>query len=163
MLRTLVIAAALAATSEPFTLAHYTVPCFEQAADSLCETPGTHRETMGSVEIWWWPQGGTPHVWRTKNVAGLECTRDSLHLPASPMGLAKLYAIDAAGNRTCTADWAPFNESGIVSVPPRIGLLLARTFPTLDVSGRRVRPPLRAGIYFVRPPTGPALRFVVLE
>jgi hypothetical protein len=125
----------------PFTLAHYTVPRFESAADTLCGQLGTTLERMGQIEIWWWPRGGMPYVLRAKNVAGMEGMRDSLHLPASPMGLARVSAIDAAGNRSCDDEsrWVPFNESGAVGVgpPPVWRRRMGRRF---DLQGRRMDP-----------------------
>jgi hypothetical protein len=127
---------------EPFTVAYYTVPAFQAAADTLCDGPGA-PEVMGSVEIWWWPMGGSPYLRGIKNVAGLEGQRDTLHVPVSPMGLAKVVAIDAAGNRACEteSDWVGFNESGAVGVgtPPLPHLLPRGPMFWFDIAGRRIR------------------------
>lgn len=141
--RLLFALAALAALAAPrpsraqtFTVARYTVPRRQALADTLCEE-GTVRETMGSMEIWWWPKGSQPYILRVKNVAGRECLADTLRLPASPVALARVVAIDAAGNRACDlARWTEFNASGAIGVGQPGPSDAAMDW--YDVSGRRV-------------------------
>ena len=169
---TLFAAGDAARAQTPFAIAHYTVPRFQSAADTLCGQLGVTIETMGQIEIWWWPQGGMPYVLRVKNVAGMEGVRDSLHLPASPMALARVSAIDAAGNHSCNDElsWVPYNQSGAVGVGPFPGS--PERFDWFDVAGRRVERGLtydqarargHSGVFLARSVSGRAAKVVVLH
>lgn len=124
------------------TVLGYTVPAYQETAcGQAVEFP---TERMGYVELWYAPRYGPWSMIRTKPVAGLEGTHDTIQAPDDTLASLYLLPVDAAGNRGCAGN--------TVTVAGRVGVPEAGRPPRIawfDVSGRRLtQKPRTSGVYW---------------
>jgi hypothetical protein len=153
-------AAAVAATSS--RLLTYTVPSNEadtsaSAPDPCAAGPNPEQVARTRLEVAYCGSNPTNLFVREHVVTGGQA--DSFLVDDSQCATYFVTVFDQAGNESCVAGITVGVPA--VSVPfPGIGL---ERLPIYDLAGRRVRLPLRSGIYFVRPGPGKPLRIVRIK